>query len=61
MIERTLSIVKPDALADGHLGDILATFENNGLTILAGRLVHLSLDKAQEFYAVHEAKTSFRG
>ena len=59
MIERTLSIVKPDALADGHLGDILATFENNGLTILAGRLVHLSLDKAQEFYAVHEGKDFF--
>ena len=59
MTERTLSIVKPDALADGHLGEILATFETNGLTILGGRLVHLSVDEAKKFYAVHDGKDFF--
>ena len=59
MTERTLSIVKPDALADGNLGEILSTFEKNGLTILAGRLVHLSIDEAKRFYAVHEGKDFF--
>ena len=59
MTERTLSIVKPDALADGNLGEILTTFEQNGLTILSGRLVHLSVEDAQRFYAVHEGKDFF--
>ena len=59
MTERTLSIVKPDALADGNLGEILTTFESNGLTILAGRLVHLSVDEAKKFYAVHDGKDFF--
>ena len=59
MTERTLSIVKPDALADGNLGEILTTFEKNGLTVLAGRLVHLSLEDAQKFYAVHDGKDFF--
>lgn len=59
MTERTLSIVKPDALADGNLGEILSTFEQNGLSILAGRLVHLSLEQAENFYAVHTGKDFF--
>ena len=59
MNERTLSIVKPDAVADGNIGEILATFEANELTILAGRLVHLSIEQAQKFYAVHDGKDFF--
>lgn len=59
MTERTLSIIKPDAVADGHIGDILAAFENADLTILAGKLVHLSLQDAQRFYALHEGKDFF--
>ena len=60
MIERTLSIIKPDAVADGNIGQILATFESNDLTILGGRLVHLTLEQAQKFYAVHDGKDFFK-
>lgn len=59
MIERTLSIIKPDAVADGNIGQIIATFESNGLTILGGRLLHLSLEQAQQFYSVHQGKDFF--
>lgn len=58
-VERTLSIVKPDAVAKGHIGDILSRFEKNGLKILATRMVWLSRQKAREFYAVHEGKPFF--
>ena len=58
-IERTLSIVKPDGVAAGNIGNILAIFEKNGLKIVAGKLMWLSLPKAREFYAVHKERPFF--
>jgi nucleoside-diphosphate kinase len=52
-IERTLTIVKPDAVKKGVVGAIIARFEQAGLRILAARLVHLSPAQAAGFYAVH--------
>jgi len=55
-VERTLSIVKPDAVAKNHIGDIYAKFESAGLKIVAARMLHLSAQQAQEFYAVHKER-----
>ncbi|MBC7792230.1 MAG: nucleoside-diphosphate kinase, partial [Clostridia bacterium] len=55
-VERTLSIVKPDAVRASNVGNILAIFEKNGLKLVAGKLTHLSRAKAAEFYAVHAAR-----
>jgi len=57
--ERTLSIIKPDAVGDGHIGEILSRFEKQGLKIVAAKMVHLSPAKAQEFYAVHKERPFF--
>jgi len=59
MIERTLSIVKPDAVEKGHIGAILNRFEQAGLKIVATRMVWLSRAKAREFYAVHKDRPFF--
>ena len=61
MIERTLSIVKPDAVENGHIGNILARFEKAGLKIVATRMIWLSKSKAEEFYAVHKSRPFFGG
>jgi len=53
-MERTLSILKPDVVRDNHIGEIIARFEKNGLTIIAARMMHLTPSKAGEFYAVHK-------
>ncbi len=58
-IERTLTIIKPDAVAAGHIGDIIKIFEANKLKIVAARLVHLSKKEAEGFYAVHRGKGFF--
>lgn len=58
-VERTLSIVKPDAVAAGNIGNILAIFEKNGLKVVAGKLLWLSKPKAREFYAVHKERPFF--
>lgn len=58
-IERTLSIIKPDAVAKNVIGQIVARFENAGLTIAAGRLVQLSRAEAEGFYAVHKERPFF--
>ena len=55
-VERTLSIIKPDAVAKGAIGSILASFEKAGLRILAVKMVHLTEQQAQGFYAVHKAR-----
>jgi nucleoside-diphosphate kinase len=60
MIERTLSIIKPDALAKGHAGEILARFEKAGLKIVACRMLWLSRPEAREFYAVHKDRPFFK-
>jgi nucleoside-diphosphate kinase len=58
-IERTLTIIKPDAVAAGHVGDIIKIFEANELKIVAARLVRLSKKEAEGFYAVHRSKGFF--
>lgn len=55
-IERTFSIIKPDATRAGYVGKIIARFEAEGLTPIAIRRAHLSLREAQGFYAVHAAR-----
>jgi len=58
-IERTLSIIKPEAVARGLIGDILQKFEKAGLKIVAARLVRLNKEKAEGFYAVHKERPFF--
>jgi len=58
-IERTLSIVKPDAVAKNVIGKIYQRFEDAGLKIVAARLVHLSAREAGQFYAVHKDRPFF--
>ena len=55
-IERTLSIIKPDAVAKNVIGEIYNRFEKAGLRIVAARMEHLSAQKAGEFYAVHKER-----
>jgi len=55
-IERTLTIIKPDAMAAGHAGEIIRIFETARLRIVAARLVNLSKKEAEGFYAVHRGK-----
>ena len=58
-IERTLSIIKPDAVAKNVIGQIYARFEGAGLKIAAARMAHLSRGEAEAFYAVHKARPFF--
>ena len=58
-LERTLTIIKPDAVQAGHIGDIIKILEANKFRIVAGRLVNLSKAEAEGFYAVHRGKPFF--
>jgi nucleoside-diphosphate kinase len=58
-VERTLSIVKPDAVAKGAVGAVLAVFEKAGLRPIAIRMMHLTEDQARGFYAVHKERPFF--
>jgi len=58
-IERTLTIIKPDAVAAGHIGDIIKIFEASQFKIVAARLVKLTKKEADGFYAVHHGKGFF--
>lgn len=58
-IERTLSIVKPDAVRDNKIGAILARFEDAGLKIVAAKRIKLSQEQAAAFYAVHRERPFF--
>ena len=58
-LERTLTIIKPDAVEAGHVGDIIRIFEGQGFKIVAARLVSLSRKEAEGFYAVHRGKRFF--
>jgi nucleoside-diphosphate kinase len=58
-VERTLSIIKPDAVANNVIGKILSRFEGAGLTIAAIRMAHLSEAEASGFYAVHKDRPFF--
>ncbi|HKB24168.1 MAG TPA: nucleoside-diphosphate kinase [Methylomirabilota bacterium] len=53
-IERTLAIIKPDAVVKGVAGQILARIENAGFKVLAAKMLHMTLDQARGFYAVHK-------
>ena len=55
-VERTLSIVKPDAVAKNVIGDIYSMFEKAGLKIVGARMMHLSKERAGDFYAVHKER-----
>ena len=55
-IERTLSIIKPDAVAKNVIGKILSRFESNGLKVIAAQMAWLSAQQAGEFYTVHKAR-----
>lgn len=59
-IERTLSIIKPDAVAKNVIGQIYTRFENAGLKIIAARMAHLSRTEAEGFYAVHRERPFFK-
>lgn len=59
-IERTLSIIKPDAVAKNVIGQIYSRFEGAGLKIIAARMMHLSRAEAEGFYAVHRARPFFK-
>ncbi|CCB86114.1 MULTISPECIES: nucleoside-diphosphate kinase [Parachlamydia] len=58
--ERTLSIIKPDAVGNNHIGDIIARFEKAGIRIVAAKMKHLSQADAEGFYAVHKERPFFR-
>ncbi|MDE1899680.1 MAG: nucleoside-diphosphate kinase [Xanthomonadaceae bacterium] len=59
-LERTLSIIKPDAVAKNAVGAILARFEQAGLRIIAAKMRHLSRREAEGFYAVHRERPFFK-
>ena len=59
-VERTLSIIKPDAVAKNVIGQIYARFEAAGLNIVAARMMHLSKAQAEGFYYVHRERPFFR-
>ena len=59
-IERTLSIIKPDAVAKNVIGKIVSRFEAAGLKVVAAKLVHLSRNEAEQFYAVHKERPFFK-
>jgi nucleoside-diphosphate kinase len=60
MLERTLSIIKPDAVAKNVIGEIYSRFEKAGLRVVAAKMVHLTAAEAGEFYAVHKERPFFQ-
>jgi nucleoside-diphosphate kinase len=58
-VEQTLSIIKPDAVKKNAIGQILARFEKAGLRVVAARMMHLSREEAEGFYAVHRGRPFF--
>jgi len=58
-LERTLSIIKPDAVAKNVIGEIYSRFEKNGLKVVASKMKHLSRKEAEGFYAVHRERGFF--
>ena len=58
-VERTLSIIKPDAVASNHIGAIIDRFEKADLRVIAAKMLHLSKAQAEGFYAVHKGRPFF--
>jgi nucleoside-diphosphate kinase len=56
VIEQTFSIIKPDAVAKNVIGEIVSRFEKNGLQVVASKMLHLSKEQAEGFYAVHKER-----
>ncbi len=59
-IQTTLSIIKPDAVAKGHIGAIYQRFQETGLTVVAAKMMHLTREQAEGFYAVHKERPFFK-
>lgn len=59
-LQRTISIIKPDAVAKNAIGDIYNRFEQAGLKIVAAKMLHLSEEQAGEFYAVHKERPFYQ-
>jgi len=59
-VQRTLSIIKPDAVAKNVIGDIIRRFEENGLSVIAARMTQLTAEQAGRFYAVHRERPFYR-
>ncbi len=59
MIEKTLSIIKPNAISDNNIGNIITRFEREGLRISAAKMTHLNREKAEGFYIEHKDKPFF--
>ena len=59
-IQRTISIIKPDAVGKNVIGKIYSRFEDNGLKIVAAKMKHLSREEAEGFYAVHKERPFFQ-
>jgi nucleoside-diphosphate kinase len=59
-IERTLSIIKPDAVAKNIIGQIYSLIEESGLVIVAAKMLHLSRQEAEDFYAIHQERPFFK-
>lgn len=59
-VERTLSIIKPDAVAKNKIGEIIARFEKAGLRVIAAKMMQLSREQAEGFYEVHKARPFFK-
>ncbi|HDM75653.1 MAG TPA: nucleoside-diphosphate kinase [Deltaproteobacteria bacterium] len=58
-MEKTLSIIKPDGVQKGVIGEVIKRFENAGIKIVAMKMIHLTKEKAKNFYAVHKDKPFF--
>lgn len=59
MIEKTLSIIKPDGVSRGLIGEVVSRFEKKNIRIIAMKMVHLSIEDARRFYAVHKERPFF--
>jgi nucleoside-diphosphate kinase len=59
-LERTFSIIKPDAVAKNIIGKIYSRFEDNGLQVVAAKMLHLTREQAEGFYAVHKERPFFQ-
>ncbi|MCW8964579.1 MAG: nucleoside-diphosphate kinase, partial [Gammaproteobacteria bacterium] len=59
-VERTFSIVKPDAVAKNVIGEIYSRFEKGGLRIVAAKMLHLTREQAEGFYAVHKERPFYK-